>query len=145
MILDAQNLLWDAAALTADAASTNALDLGVAGTDPGRGEPLALVITVDVAADHTTGDETYQFQIIESAAANLSSPNIIVSRDILYSDLTAGSIHVIPVPPGRISLRYLGAYFNGGGTSPTITVTAFLTRLNMVQLDAAYADALTID
>ena len=53
MILDNQLVLSDAQALTATAASTNVLDLKAAGLY-GNGEPLALVVWVDVAADGTT-------------------------------------------------------------------------------------------
>lgn len=145
MILDAQTLLWNAAALTSDAASTNTYDLGAADLEVGAGEPLALVISVGVAADATTGDETYAFQVIESANANLSSPTILAQRTIAAAALTAGSIHVITVPPGSVTKRYLGAYFDGGGTTPTITVTAGIVPLSMVDLPKKYyADGFTI-
>lgn len=144
MFVDKLTLLWDAAALTSDAASTNTIDLGAAGNDVSVGEPLALVIQVDVAADYTTGNETYEFQVIQSANADLSSPNILCLIQPAYSLLTAGAIVVVPIPPGSITKRYLGAYWNGGGTTPTITVTAWITAMSMIQRDAFYADAVTI-
>ena len=129
MINDAQALLWDATALSSDAASTNTYDSGAAGNEIGQGEPLALEITVDVAADFTSSNETYQFNVIQSANADLSSPDILISRVILATDLTVGSKHVIPIPAGAKTKRYLGASFDGGGTTPTVTVTAFLRPL----------------
>lgn len=145
MIIDAQCLLWDAAALSSDAASTNTYDTGAAGNDIAIGEPLALQITVDVAADATTGDETYEFQVIQSANANLSSPDILISRTIAAASLTAGSKHVIPLPPGAITKRYLGAYYNGGGTTPTITVTAFIRPLDQgADVQKSYPKGYTI-
>src|SRR3990167_4171654 len=77
MFIDAQALLSDAQAVTADAASTNTYDSGAAGTDITEGEPLGIGISVDVAADFTTGDETYEFHAIQSANANLSSPDVL--------------------------------------------------------------------
>lgn len=146
MILDALGLLWDAAALTADAASTNTIDLGnvTPKNDPGNGEPMCLAIQVDVAADHTSGDETYEFQFIQSANADLGTPDNLISRTIAYSDLTAGALQYIPIPKGAITKRYIGAYFNGGGTTPTITVTAWLSPLSMVEKRATYAKGYTV-
>lgn len=144
MILDGQTLVWDAAAITADAASTNTYDTGSAGRDISVGEPLALFISVDVAADFTTGDETYAFQIIQSANANLSSPDILTVRTITAANLTAGTIHVIPLPSGALTKRYLGAYVDVGGTTPTITVTAWFAPLKFGQREKYYADAITI-
>ena len=60
MILDSLLKFSDAQALTATADSTNVIDLSN-DRDIGIGEPMALVVTVGVAADFTTGDETYQF------------------------------------------------------------------------------------
>ena len=49
MRIDAQNLYSDAQAITADAASTNSIDHG-SDRNIGLGEPLSVVIIVDVAA-----------------------------------------------------------------------------------------------
>lgn len=144
MFLDALTLLSDAQAVTTDAVSTNTYDSGAAGNEIGRGEPLAVVITVDVAADFTTGDETYTFEVIQSAAAALTSPDILIQRAILAAALTAGSIHVIPIPPGAKTKRYLGMNYNTGGTSPTITVTTAILPLSNVQQHAVYPDNITI-
>lgn len=125
MILDQQNQVSDAQALTATAVATNVIDLGVAGNDPFGGEPMGFAITVDVAADHTTGNETYEVDINCSASADLSTPTTIIKRVIDYSLLTAGSKHFIPLSD-TILLRYLGLNYVLGGTTPTITVTAEL-------------------
>lgn len=146
MYLDAQNLLSDAQAFSADAASTNTIDLGnvTPKRDPFSGEPMAMVIQVDVAADATTGDETYEFQFIQSANADLSSPDNLVSRTISRTDLTAGSLHFISIPPGAVTKRYIGAFYNGGGTTPTITATIWLAPQSMVQTYKSYAKNYTI-
>lgn len=149
MILDAQTLLSDAQAVTADAASTNTIDLGnvTPKNDIGNGEPLVAVFTVDVAADATTGDETYEFQVIQSANADLSSPDILVKTDTSYitrATLIAGYQLVLPIPPGLVTKRYLGAYYNVGGTTPTITVTASVVPQSFVPKIKSYADGFTI-
>lgn len=144
MIIDSYNLLSDAQAVSADAASTNSYDSGAAGNDISVGEPLVLCISVDVAADTASGDETYEFQVIQSANSNLSSPDILALRAIDKAALTAGSIHYLPVPQGSKSKRYLGAYYNVGGTTPSVTVTAFLQPASMLQKEKNYADGITI-
>lgn len=146
MYLDKELLLCDAQAFDPDAASTNTIDLGnvTPKIDIGIGEPMVLCIQVDVAADHTTGNETFEFQFIQSANADLSSPDNLISRTIDYTLLTAGSVHYIPIPPGAITKRYIGMFFNGGGTTPTITVTAWLALQSMIDKRAVYAKGYTI-
>lgn len=144
MITDAQCLLADALAITATGIATNVYDSGAAGNDIGIGEPMCVVITVDVAADFTTTDETYQFDVNASAAAALSTPTTLARRIIAASLLTVGSVHVIPIPPGAKLLRYLGLNVTLGGTTPSITYTAFIQPLCMVQMSKPYADNIAI-
>jgi len=146
MFMDAYLQLSDSQAVTADAASTNTIDLGnvTPKNDVGNGEPMELVICVEVAADGTTTDETYEFQFIQSANANLSSPDILVARSIGYANLTAGSVHHIAIPKGAITKRYVGAYFNVGGTTPSVTVSAYLQPVSMSEARAIYADGFTV-
>lgn len=128
MILDSLLQLSSAQAFSADAATTNTIDLGnvTPKRDIGDGEPLTMMINVTTAADNTTGDETYQFQFIQSANADLSSPDILVARTITAANLSAGSLHFIPIPAGAITKRYIGGYFDGGGTTPTVTASIFI-------------------
>jgi len=141
---DAQTQLCSAQAFSTDAVSENTYDTGLAGRDIAEGEPLAVVITPTVAADATAGNETYQFDVIQDDDAALGSPSIIVSRVIAAALLTVGSRHVIPIPPGAITLRYLGLNFDGGGTTPTITVDAFIVPLSMAGGSKNYADGFNI-
>jgi hypothetical protein len=103
MYLDAQTQICTEQAFTDDAVSENTYDCGVAGRDIAEGEPLALVIVPTVAADYTTGDETYEFQVINDDDAALGSATAIASRTIAASLLTVGSKHIIPIPAGAIS------------------------------------------
>ena len=142
MYIDSQLLLSDAQALTATADSTNVIDLGV-DRDIGRGEPQALFITVDVAADGTTTDETYQFQLETDDNAAMTSSTIIADATIGYATLTAGSRHVIPM--GITNERYLQGVYTLGGTTPTITITAVVQPMSMIATeDVTYAAGYTI-
>lgn len=140
MYIDKQLQLSDAQAVTVDAISTNVIDLGVAGRNLGAMGNLMIAISVGVAADFTTGDETYTFIARNSAAAAMSSPTDVASRTILASALTAGSVHYLPIP--KTDLRYLGLYFDVGGTTPSVTVNAWLTTADHVADTKAYPDAL---
>jgi len=146
MFVDSLLRLSDAQAVTSDAASTNTIDLG--NVTPkrgiGTGEPMEVVLTVDVAADHTTGDETYEFQFIQSANADLSSPDILELRVIAAADLSAGSVHHLPIPKGAITKRYVGVFYNTGGTTPTVTVTADLVPQSFAEARATYAGGFTV-
>lgn len=153
MIRDAQTNLWEAAALTVTAVSTNCYDTGIPGVTPGdptgisgaiandigTGEPLALILTVGVAADHTTGDETYEFGVITATATDLTTGQIVlVTRVISYALLTAGAIIQIPIPSGSVTQRFVGAKATLGGTTPTITVTCWIDTMSKMQKSSEY-------
>jgi len=144
MILDAQLLLSDAQAITADAGSTNVVDLIASAPNLGDGEPLAIVMTVDVAADGTTTDETYSFVIQTDDNAAFSSAATVSTRAITYGNLTQYSTHIFMIPPGQALERYLRLYYDVGGTTPTITVSAYVAPLSFIQKYKSYADAITI-
>lgn len=139
MYVDSQLLLSKEQAVTADAASTNVIDLGVS-QDIGRGEPMAVVVVVNEDANFTA-DETYAFQV-RTGSTNAPS-TVIASQAIDASDLVAGSRHVLPI--GFTNDRYIGAYYDVGGTSPEVTVTAFLAPMSMVASeDRVYDSGYTI-
>lgn len=148
MILDALLLLSDAQALTATAFSTNTIDLSnvTPKRDIAVGEPMAIMLTVDVAADFTTGDETYIVQFVQSANANLSSPDVLAQWAILASALTVGASFVLPLPENRITKQYIGLQYTLAGTTPTVTVTASLQPMSMASVakPQSYADAINI-
>lgn len=152
MVLDALLQLSDAQAVTsADAYSTNTVDLGdvTPKREVGTGEPLALIVTVDVAA---AGDgapasftDTFDFMAVQSANANLSSHDVMIQRRVAGADLVAGAVIILPLPPGRPTKRYIGARYELG-TDDTITVSAWFAPYNMVaHLAKAYRKGYVID
>ena len=126
MILDKLGQLCKLQALTGSAISTNVIDLGVAGSGLPDGTVLECELTVDVAADATTGDETYSFSVDTSAVVGLTTPTSLCTRAIARGLLTAGSKHRFPLAPGVAMLQFLGINFTLGGTTPLITVTAHI-------------------
>lgn len=143
MILDNALCVSDAQAVTADAFGSNTtIDLGAAGIDIAAGEPLAYLITVDVAADAADGDETYVFEAHESANSNMSSSDQLVAKTVARASLTAGTKIILDLP--ATNKRYQNLYYNVGGTTPTITVTAFLVPKSFADKYRNYPNGYTI-
>lgn len=156
MIIDAQHLFSDAQAVTADAVGTNVIDLSV-DRSVGNGEPMGVVFCVDVAADQTTGDEDYTFDVEYASDAAQTTARKLIGRRVFESGtptapamdadlLVAGFKFVIPIPPTALSEseRYLGIRYDVTGTTPTITVTAFLQPLSMIDASNQYPVGFTV-
>jgi hypothetical protein len=137
MFQDARLLVSDAQAFTAGSeVSTNTFDTGAVDSEIGTGEPIGFGLSVDVAADHTSGNEAYSFKVIEDDDEALGSPRVIAEYTFLYSELTAGKKVFLPLPPGFPKQRYLGVQFNGSsGTTPLVTGTIWLTPWSMFSIE----------
>jgi len=156
MIIDAHNQFSDAQAVTASAVGTNVIDLGV-NRSIGSGEPMGVVFVVTVAADQTTGDEDYTFDIEYATNAAQSTGVQLAGRRIFESGtptapaqnadlLVAGFKFAIALPPGDTAEtgQYLGIRYVTAGTTPTITVTSYLAPLCMIDSSTIYADGFAI-
>jgi hypothetical protein len=156
MYIDALLKISDAQALTATAVGTNVIDLSL-DRSIGTGEPMGVLFTVGVAADQTTGDEDYTFDVEYAANAAQSSGAVLMGRRIFESGtpaapaqdadlLVAGYSFVIPIPPTGLSDsdRYLGIRCTLAGTTPTITIDAQLMPLSDISKTADYASGYTI-
>lgn len=142
MFLDSQLEFSNAQALTATAVSTNDIDLGV-DRDIGIGEPMAIVITVGVDADFTTTDETYQFQLLTDNDVAFGSATVLSTTSAINGDdLTAGKSVVIPI--GYTNERYLRMNNILAGTTPTITLDAYLQPMSMIDGKVDYANGYDI-
>lgn len=132
MILDALLKLCAAQQVTADAVSANTIDFG--NVTPKRkvavGEPLALVLVITAIG---TNSGSAKLQAIQSAAAALTSPQIIGEIDLATADIAVGKVYVIPLAAGIPALRYVGANFDITGTVD-FTVDAYLQPLSMASI-----------
>lgn len=158
MFIDALLQLSDSQALTATALSTNVIDTGSVDRNLGKGEPLAVMVTVEVAADQTTGDEDYTFDVETASDAGMTTARKLLGRRIFESGtptapaenadlLVAGFRFVIPIPPGGLAEaeRYIAVRHTLAGTTPTITVSTHLMPLSMVETDkVSYPKGYTI-
>ncbi len=139
--LDAQGTFSDAQALTATAASTNVINIGTANL--GIGEPMSVLIVLDVLATATNTDETYVATLQTDELAAFGSPATIGTATITRGD-AAGSRYIMPVPADTSCEEHLRVYFTLGGTSPTVTATAFLIPNNMIDNYVSYPNGYTI-
>ncbi|WP_026601473.1 Bbp16 family capsid cement protein [Methylomonas sp. 11b] len=113
MITDALLQLSFAQAVTSTAVSTNTIDLSQA-RDIGQGGDLYAVFTVDEAAT-ASGSATVTFQIISSAAANLSSPTVLIeTAPIAKTELTLGRDPIaICIPESFLAAQPIGQRYLG--------------------------------
>ena len=137
-LVDARLECSSAQALTASADSTNVIDLTGTALQVGAGRPLYMHFNVTVAADFTSSDETYTFGVATGAATSLGT--VLASRAIVATTLVAGYNFSIAVPSTGV-LRYIGAEYVLAGTSPTITVDAYLSDQESYSWQS-YADAI---
>jgi hypothetical protein len=154
MYIDSQDRLWTSAALTTTAVSTNCYDLhapfrsGATQPDPTAGALLALVVNVETAGAHA-GTETYEFQVINASATDLTTGQIVLATTgtIATADvavkLAAGVLLVLPIPPGVATLRYLGAKIVSAN-SAAVTVSGEFRAVNMLQEVKYYPSGFTI-
>lgn len=138
MILSNQQIFSDGQAITADAASTNTIDLGATGTPPfddaalvrdiGKGEPIPILIQVTEAFDNLTNLKI-SLQVDDNTS--FSSATEVASETILLADLVAGKTTNMQCIPKGTNERYMRLYYDVTGTAPTAgKITAAITKGN---------------
>ena len=145
MILSAEQLFSDDQAITATAISENVIDLGAAGTpydaaaalnqDVGKGAevPVLIQVTEDFA---TLTSLTITVEV--SAAAGLTSPQVLATETIAVADLVAGKQTYMQVLPNGADLRYLGVRYTVTGSNATAgQITAGISMGNQTNVTGA--------
>lgn len=112
-----------AQALTATADSTNVIDMA-SDAPVGPGEPLYIVAQLDVAADDTDADETYSVTVETDDNAAFSSAEVLAVITFTRGDV-AGTRKVFGFT--YTNQRYLQLLYTLGGTTPSMTVSAWLS------------------
>lgn len=134
MFLDNLTLLSDAQAFTGAATvSTNVYDLGASTPkrEIGSGEAVGVGIAVDVAAG---AGSTVLIEVIQSAAANMSSPDVIASFTDVAANFPAGRLLFIPIPVGFPQKEFVAIRETSTTGTTTITLTAWLTAASMFSI-----------
>lgn len=149
-ITDALLQFSNAQVVTASAVSTNTVDLSQA-RDLGPGEELHVSVSVDLAVT-AAGAATVTFQLITSAAANLSSPTVIMQTDAIgKAALIAGTKidlaipHQTTVQGTALGQRYLGVNYlvaTGPLTQGTFTATGVI---DYADVQKSYPSGFTVN
>lgn len=121
MILDNQTLLSDAQAITADAGSTNQIDLSPRASgvirDIGPGQNVPLLIQVVEAFNNLTS-LVVSVQVDEDSA--FGSPTTVVSTAAIpLAQLVAGYAFNLDYVPRLSNERYMRLFYDITGTAPT--------------------------
>lgn len=117
MITDAQNRPTTVAQAINFAASTvvstDSVDLLAATRNMGRGKPKRAVVKVTVAL---AGGTNIIAQLIQSANANLSSPDVLATGPTVTQANAIAGATLLDVPIPDTTKRYLGFQFTTTGT-----------------------------
>lgn len=116
MQLDSRTVLSDQQAITADAASTDYIDLG-ADRDIGSGQPLWFVVYLDEAFNTLTSlDIKLQSDSDSGFATNLLTH---ISQNFLLAALTPAGQRLVAFALPLGIQRYVRAYFDVNGSNPS--------------------------
>jgi hypothetical protein len=141
MLVDAQLLFSDAQAVTADAGSTNTIDLSAV-RDAGVGEPLYVVVTVDTALTDASSNSTCTVAL-EGDSTTTFTPDYTRNLFTFAALTAAGTVKYARLGPDDLNLRYARLkYTMANGDLTTGAFTAFIT--NNIQAYTSYADNITI-
>ena len=146
MIFDLTTLFSNAQAITADAASTNIIDLGATGTaygaaaaltkDIGKGQKIPIHIQVVEGFNTLTSLRVViQSSSVEGFGSDVQDE---IEQTIPLAGLTAGrTVAIECIPPGT-DRRYLRVFYDVVGTNPTLgKVTAGIVMASQTNA-AAY-------
>lgn len=124
-----------AGAITADTADSNIIDTG-----SGPGQVLEGVYIIDITAiDIASNDETYTLHLQGSNSASFASGNVVLAATVVGkgssivtngADQQTGRI-VLPFRNDKLGTvyRYLRAYTDVAGTTPSIDYTSRISYL----------------
>jgi len=125
MFVDRRLTFTSAQALTSSAALTDTIDLGQ-DRDLGPGEPMWWVIQLDVASDGANSDETYSFALQTDDTSAFSSPTTL-DTIVVPRSTAAGTRYWVGLPQNNE--RHLRVSATLAGTTPSVTVTSFITAV----------------
>jgi len=137
MILEQLGMLCDAEACTdSDGYIGYCLDLARATGGLPYGQNLWLQITVNVAADYTTTNETYQFSLVggtDTDGTDIDTGNVTIFETPAMAgndgrlDAAGDTILTCTLPYEAANYRYIQLYYAQSGTSPSITIDAVIS------------------
>lgn len=117
------DILGSSQALIASGATTDVKNFG-GDFDKGPGKSKGLIFVVEVAADFTTGDETYKFDLQTDDNSGFSSQATLGSSGTINGNLLTAGTKVF-VPLLNTNEQYIRGYMTLAGTTPSITVSTY--------------------
>jgi len=140
-VLDANLQFSDSQALTVDADSTNYYNAS-SDRDIGVGEPMAVVVYAESAFGGTT--PTIAVSVETDDNTSFSSGTILTtSQAYTPATLTAANDKIV-IPLPMTNEQYIQLNYDMEGTSPTLTVSAYLMPLSLVENRREYPNNYTI-
>lgn len=136
MILDAQNRFSEEQEITANDVST-ILDLGPA-RQIQEGVAMGILVTVDVAADFDDANEVYQIDLETDSDAGFGTSSVVFSTVLTAAQLTLGAQIFLPIPNLVLLKQYIRLSYVVAGTTPSVTLTAFLQEKDAVDEYRSY-------
>lgn len=134
MLTSAQQTFSDAQALTATAASTNLLDLGATGTvlkapaalvrDIGKGNPIPIIVRLDVAAGGTSPTLTVTVETDDNVG--FASATVRATSLTHVAGAAGDEIYLDVYLPENTNEQFLRLNYTLAGTTPTYTVTSYV-------------------
>lgn len=143
MILDKEHEFSSEQAVTSAAGSTNTIDLGAV-RDIGTGEPLYVVVVVDVAMTDTGSNSTLTVAL-EGDSTTTFTPDGTQDLFTIPAVTAAGQVFYARLDPGAAPLayRYIRLkYTPNNGDLSTGSFSAYLAH--NIQKYTSYADSITI-
>ena len=113
MLIDQKNVFSDGQAITADAASTNVIDLMAAGRGPGNSLRAEVLVT-EAFNNLTSLDVIVQSSVDEAFSSPISHQKV----NVLLASLTLGK----KIDLGRLldgTKQYVRLYYDVNGTNPS--------------------------
>ncbi len=140
-VLDANLQFSDSQALTVDADSTNYYNAS-SDRDIGVGEPMAVVVYAESAFGGTT--PTIAVSVETDDNTSFSSGTILTTSQAYTPATLAAANDKIVIPLPMTNEQYIQLNYDMEGTSPTLTVSAYLMPLSMVENRREYPNNYTI-
>ena len=134
MKIDALELLSDGQTLTATGPSTNVYD-SISDRNIGIGTPLVVAVNV-IDAEDDDSDETYKATLQTSDAEGFGS-GVVSLGEVTITRGTTGR-HIIGIPKTEASLRYFRLNYTLGGTTPSLTVDAWIAPQDGIDAGPTY-------
>lgn len=140
-VLDKNLQFSDSQALTVDADSTNYYDAS-SDRDIGVGEPMAVVVYAETAFGGTT--PTIAVSVETDDNTSFTSGTVITTSQVYTPATLTAADDKIVIPLPMNNERYIQLNYDMEGTSPTLTVSAYLMPLSLVRNDRTYPNNYTI-